>query len=208
MNPRRLLLLAVSLLAFAVTVQAALPPPAAEIRRQFDAADTTRNGAISAEEWDAATAVAFQALDKNSDHFLDRDELAGLLVTLNFFAKADADHDGKLSADEFTELRHAVLNFIDIDRDDNITYVEFELLALFEHLGFDDKNHNGRIEPSELRTALAAAFAVLDTNHDGELSPDEAAYFSSTRRTAMLKTGNGHITAEAYIATYRQAFGA
>ena len=63
----RLALLALLSLALAAPAARAFPT-AAQIKVAFDAIDTSKNGAISAEEWDAASFALFHVADKNNNN--------------------------------------------------------------------------------------------------------------------------------------------
>ncbi len=190
-----------------IAVASAALPSTADIRKTFDAVDTSGNVAISSDEWDKATPALFKQLDRNNDGFLDRAELGDQQVTSSLYASTGLNPNAKLSLADFTELRRSVFGFADVDHDDNLSFVEYELLTLFERFGCDDRNHNGRIEPSELRAALTHAFQELDTDHDGVLSPEESGFLSNVRRTSINKLGDGKVTVDAFIGAYRQAFG-
>ncbi len=56
-------------------------------------------------------------------------------------------------------LRRALFTAADIDRNDNLTLIEFELLTLPAQTGWTDRNHDGHIQPSELRESLVQAFS-------------------------------------------------
>lgn len=200
---RRLLLLFFTLACGALTARAL--PTAAQIKTAFDAIDTTGNGALNLDEWDHASFALFHAADKNHNDFIDADELQGSAIAQDTFLRADTDHDGRLSVAEFMEVRRALFRIADIDRDDNLIFVEFELLIVMEQVGWTDRNHNGRIELSELRESLTNAFAQLDTDRDGNLSPAEAAYMPAAEFKRFDKNGDGHLTRDEFIAGYRAA---
>ena len=150
------ILLGCLLLCLPAVATAALPT-AAEIRKDFTAlASAASPRSIDREEWESASFSLFQAADKNKDNFLDATELEGNRDAL---AAADENKDGRLSVTEFMQLRRAIFKAADMDRDEMLTYFEFELLVLLGQTGWTDANRNGRIEPSELKDALAQAFA-------------------------------------------------
>ena len=200
---RRLLFLSLAL-ALGATAARALPT-AAQIKTAFDAIDTSQNGAISLDEWDHASFALFHAADKNNNNFIDADELKGSAIAQDTFLQADTDHDGRLSVGEFMELRRAIFRIADIDHDDNLVYVEFELLIVMEQVGWVDRNHDGRIELSELRESLVKAFEQLDTDHDGKLSPAEAAHMPADEFKRFDKNHDGQLTLEEFVAGYRAA---
>ncbi|MSU22650.1 MAG: hypothetical protein EXS32_02390 [Opitutus sp.] len=183
-------------------------PTAAQIKLAFDALDTTRNGAINEEEWDRASFALFRAADKNNNNFIDAAELADSTIAQDTFLRADTDHDGRLSVGEFMELRRAIFRIADIDHDDSLNFVEFELLIVMEQVGWTDRNQNGRIEQSELRESLTKAFEQLDENHDRQLSPTELGYLPPGRFASYDTNRDGTLSAEEFVAGYRTALGA
>ena len=200
----RLVLLAALLLVLAAPSVRALPA-AAQITAAFTALDTSANDAISLQEWDAASFALFRAADKNNNNYIDADELRGTSIAQDTFLRADLDRDGRLSVKEFMELRRSIFRIADIDRNDYLSYVEFELLILMEQVGWTDKNNNGRIELSELSDSLRHAFEELDTNHDGYLIPEEAAYMKPASFKSSDTNHDGKLTVEEFIAGYRAA---
>lgn len=196
-----------ALLLFLPAARAALPA-AAEIKSAFDALDADHNGAISLAEWEKASFALFRSADKNNDNFLDPSELGGTTITQDTFLLIDENHDGRLSVAEFMHLRRAIFTAADIDRDDSLSFVEFELLTLLAQTGWTDRNHNGRIEPSELKAALVQAFGQLDANHDGFLSAEEAAYMSPTQFKLSDSDHDGRLTQDEFVRGYLKALGA
>jgi len=126
-------------------------------------------------------------------------------IAQDTFLRADTDHDGRLSVSEFMELRRAIFRIADIDRDDNLTYVEYELLIVMEQVGWTDRNHDGRIELSELRESLGKAFEQLDPNHDGQLSPAEAVFMPEREFKRFDRNHDGQLSAEEFVNGYRTA---
>jgi Ca2+-binding EF-hand superfamily protein len=178
-------------------------PTAAQIKTAFNAVDTSNNGAISAEEWEQASFALFHAADKNNNNFIDGDELQGSAIAQDTFLRADTDHDGRLSVAEFMALRRAIFEIADIDRDESLSFVEFELLILMEQVGWVDRNHDGRIELSELRESLAKAFEQLDANHDGQLSAAEATYMRPEAFKKFDTNHDGQLSLDEFVAGYR-----
>ena len=200
----RLVFLAATALA-ALLPGARAFPRAAQIRAAFVQIDVTHNGAINPDEWDRASFALFAAADKNNDNFIDPGELTASAIAQDTFLRADTDHDGRLSVSEFMELRRAIFRIADIDRDDNLTDVEYELLIVMEQVGWTDRNHDGRIELSELRESLAKAFEQLDSNHDGRLSPAEAVFMPDREFKRFDRNHDGQLSAEEFVDGYRIA---
>ena len=197
---RRLSLVGLIALASAPVLRAL--PPAAEIKRIFDALDTSHNDAIGIAEWEQASFALFKAADKNHDNFLTRDEIAPGAMSVETFLTADTDGDGKLSIGEYMNLRRAIFRAADINRDDYLVLYEYEIFHLLAQFGWHDRNHNGRLDPSELKAALTHAFEQLDTDHDGILSAVEGDFLSADHRAEMEKAVAGKVTVEAFIAGY------
>jgi len=199
-------LLAAFTLAFFQSVAGAMPT-ADQIGDAFRLMDTTQNDAISPAEWKRAAFALFRAADKNNNDFIDGDELKGSTIAQDTFLRADTNHDGRLSVDEFMELRRQLFAVADLDHDDYLTYVEYELFIVFEAVGWNDRNANGRMDISELRVSLTAAFEQLDADHDGVLDKKEAAYMEAKRFARFDKDQNGKLSLEELVAGYRSEFG-
>jgi Ca2+-binding EF-hand superfamily protein len=179
-------------------------PTAAQVRTAFNAVDGDSNARLEGKEWDIASFALFRAADKNNDDFIDRSELASSNLAPDTFLRSDVDRDDRLSVREFTDLRRAIFNTADIDRDEVLTPVEFELLILMERVGWQDANQNSRIEMSELSASLGKAFAELDADRDAALSEKEAAYM----RPAIFKLydtdRDGRLSREEFVQGYRR----
>ena len=203
MRPRFTLL---ALAAFALLPAAARAfPTAAQIRTAFTALDLSENDAIKPEEGDRASFALLHAADRNGDNFIDPTELAASGIAPETFSRADTDHDGRLSVAEFMAMRRALFEIADIDQDDNLIFVEYELLIVMESVGWTDHNHNGRIEVSELRESLAKAFAQLDADHDGQLTAAEAAYMPEAEFKKFDTDHDGTLSAGEFSSGYRAA---
>jgi len=177
-------------------------PMAAQIRTAFTALDVSGNDAISPEEWDRASFALFHAADRNGDNFIDATELAASGIAPDTFVRADTDHDGRLSVAEFMALRRAIFHYADIDHDEYLVFVEFELLIVMERVGWTDRAHADRIEISELRESLAKAFAQLDADHDGQLPDTEAAYMAPEEFKKFDSNHDGWLSLAEFSAGY------
>ncbi len=183
-------------------------PTHAEIRAAFDSLDSNHDGTISQTEWRTKSELLFATLDKNHDGFVDRVEIGANQMLLETFPEVDAKGDGRLSRPEFIRLRDIIFRAADIDRDDQISFVEYELLVLLRRTGWHDRNQDGRIEMSELNEALEQAFPLLDTNLNGVLAGEECAFLAPAHREAMDPKKTGRITLRQFINGYRFMLGA
>ncbi len=210
MTPRRPLRFWISLAAaglaaagHAASAAGALLPTAALIKSAFDAMDTSRNGAINGAEWDHASFALFRSYDKNNDDVIDREELKATTIAPDTFRRIDLDQDDRLDVGEFTEFRRALLRIADIDRNDYLAPVEYELFIIMERAGWQDTNQNGRIELSELTASLQKAFAELDLDRDGALQLAEAAFMRPSALTRYDSNRDGALSREEFIGGYR-----
>ena len=204
-RPLRRALAAPAFLALAAGLQAF--PTAVQIKIAFRALDASKNGSVSMDEWEGASFALFRAADKNGNDFIDLEELAGSGIAQDTFLRADLDRDGKLSIGEFMELRRAIFTRADIDRDDSLSFVEYELMILFEQVGWTDRNQNDHVDVSELRESLERAFKLLDADHDGKLSRAEAAYLRPDAFVQYDKDQDGFLSVEELVAGYRTELG-
>jgi Ca2+-binding EF-hand superfamily protein len=155
--------------------------------------DTDGDGQISAAEAAAAgpnAATHIMAADANGDGFVTADELRTYQETQTF-ARLDRDSDGFLAG---SELR-GNLAAADTDGDGKVSLQEFrdhlaqlaqqaqarqQLMADFQAA---DANGDHKLEASEWPATAAAAFATVDTNSDGFVTPREIG--------AYLQANNG-----------------
>ena len=205
MSARRFGSLLLVVLACALPAARAMPT-AASIAAALREIDTTRNQAISPAEWQAASFALFRATDKNDNHFIDADELKASALAQDTFRRLDADHDGRLSIDEFMKLRREIFVIADYNHDDYVTLVEFELLALYEAVGWRERDEVHRLPVAQLPLVLAKAFALLDENKDGQLDPTEAAYMQPERYLRFDRDQDGKLSAEELSTGYRKEF--
>ena len=178
-------------------------PDAAAIKQAFVALDTTKNDAVGLAEWEQDSFALFETADTNRDNHLTRDEISSGSVAAETFLTADSNQDGKLAIGEYMNLRRAIFRAADINRDDYLVIYEYEIFHLLTSFGWQDRNKNGRLDPTELKAALTRAYEQLDANQDHLLSPAESAFLSPGHRSEMEKS-TGKITLDAFIAGYMQ----
>ncbi len=105
----------------------------------------------------------FMELDANNDRVIERAEVpeAGRKAFERLLSHGDANHDGKLTAEEFRDL----LQKIDWSR----AVPPEQLEKRFKNL---DRNEDGKLDRQEFPNG-PARFNQLDRNGDGFLSRDE-----------------------------------
>jgi Ca2+-binding EF-hand superfamily protein len=98
--------------------------------------------------------------------------------------KADADHDGYVTRDEFRASRAAQFARLDRNGDGVVTLSEFPRLAkssrpkaqaLKTVITHADRDGDGRVTRAEFVDGPAPLFDRADKDHDGRLSRDEMA---------------------------------
>ena len=203
----RLMLLASLMLVAAMPAAGALPT-AAQIATAFRELDTTKNDALNSAEWERGSFALFRAADKNNNDFIDADELKASAIAQDTFLRIDTNRDGRLSVSEFMDLRREIFAIADIDRDDYLQLVEFELLIVFEAVGWNDRNQTGRVEVTELRASLTKVFELLDVNRDGQIDKVEAGYMQPDRFNRFEKNQDGKLSLDELVVGYRSEFGA
>jgi len=105
----------------------------------------------------------FMELDANNDRLIERAEVpeAGLKAFERLLKHGDANHDGKLQADEYRDL----LGKVDWSRVGSPEQREKRFKTL-------DRNEDGKLDRQEFPNG-PARFSQLDRNGDGFLSRDE-----------------------------------
>jgi len=203
LSPPRGLPLAALFLSCAAQLAAGEFPKADQVRAAFSAIDVNRNGLLGQAEWDRASFALFRAADKNKNDFIDRDELAASTLAPDTFRRADLNNDDRLSITEFAQQRRALFEICDIDRTDDLSFVEFELFIVMERVGWVDANQNGRIEISELSASLIRAFVALDLDRDGALTSAEAEYMRAEAFKRYDANQDGKLSREEFVEGYR-----
>ena len=143
----------------------------------FRKLDADGDGKVSRAEAaaDPSFAQRFDALDANKDGAIDRvdRELRGKQHRDAWFAKADADKDGKLTRAEIDQAHAA-------RRAESGQRRQARMDARF---AVADANKDGRLSRDEVKDSrLASRFDALDANKDGSLSRDELAAGKPARR--------------------------
>jgi len=144
--------------------------------------------------------MAFMAADQNHDGQLSQQEAidAGNMLVGGMFFSADADGDGKVTQQEAQAIRQKVLQQNPMLRfvlqrarnsanqaGNNPAGVGANITTLL------DSNNDKAFSAAEIRqvvqTLVQATFATADTNHDGQLSPNElnAAVYGAARAGAQ-----------------------
>jgi len=103
------------------------------------------------------TAGLFAAMDVNKDGKIDPTEFKG---PKHAFAWVDTDHDGYITRPEATRAYLTIVGRVAIE----------QRINAFKNM---DENKDGKVSLSEYR-GPTRAFARIDVNHDGVITPEEA----------------------------------
>jgi hypothetical protein len=121
-----------------------------------------------------------------------------------YFSVLDTNHDGKVDRAEAEafhkrmvahsdELRHAAsakFDELDTNKDGMLSRQEYLAiigpvpLAKETWLDDNDANHDGHVDLSEALRRIDITFDLIDTNHDGKISPQEQAAARRTKAPA------------------------
>lgn len=166
------------------------------MRKQRDKAfadlDTDKNGAISKAEFDAGAKLpevkpidgskALAVYDKNKDKDVSRDEY--LSPVLAVFDRLDANKDGSISRDEFAkgheqriekrvEIRKQRQEGAKEGKNTKRMHRGMGGMGGTRMIVMADTNKDGRITMAEAETFALQHFDQMDTNHDGQVTPEE-----------------------------------
>lgn len=179
--------------------------------------DKNGDGKLSKEEAPERLQQNWDRLDRNGDGFISADEIPqSLPKPAEIFDRFDKNGDGKLSKDEAPERLQQ--NFERFDKNGDGTVDREELAAGFRAMAKIEGAPDGKPErkPAEGKPnskpgrvegvrkpdgddtnrpnpeRLAALFAALDTNRDGELTPEEVEAAWKQLRS-LDKNGDGKL---------------
>lgn len=105
--------------------------------------------------------------------------------------RADADHDGHVTREEYAAARAAQFDRMDRNKDGSVTRADFGRLArlkpdavdrLMSVLSAADANQDGHITRAELDAAPMPVFERGDSDGDGRLSRDEVEAVKAQRK--------------------------
>jgi Ca2+-binding EF-hand superfamily protein len=111
------------------------------------------------------------------------------------FERFDTDGDGQICEEEFEAVHMIRFYTLDMDNDGEISREEFVFMRGMRGVStgradeaFDrlDTDGNGRLSVAEWNASRAEAFAVLDLNGDGTLSPPEVMQVASAKAASDL----------------------
>lgn len=176
-------------------------PSAATVQVAFAQLDHNSDRNLGLVEWDQHALALFRVADRNQDQTLEPDEVPAEADAGTTFDRFDLNRDGQLSRDEFMQLRRALFAVGYINANQQLDAAEYELLRLLAEAGWEDANHDGRLNFGELRANLALIFAHADQNADGALSADEARFLTPTDYAAI--TAHGPLDVARLHAHYR-----
>ncbi len=89
------------------------------------------------------------------------------------FAETDKNRDGEIDVGEFHDRLVEIFYSADANKDGFLTVEEFSQLPYPEGFKQVDENGDGRVSLKEFVHVRMRQFGAADTNHDGELSLDE-----------------------------------
>ncbi|MGV8987919.1 MAG: EF-hand domain-containing protein [Cypionkella sp.] len=147
----------------------------------------------------AAIADSMDTQGKGGPGMTHRGQM-GMMAPIFNFAAADADKDGKVTAEEFAAYRASTAVGIDTDNDGKISVDELAAMNLkaMEAAAKSraermvkalDTDGDGKLSAAELvaRPMPADAFTMMDTNHDGVVDQAEM----DAAKKNMMRHGRG-----------------
>ena len=162
------------------------------------------------------------AFDRNGDGVLTPDELPASLQ--NLFARADTNHDGKITQQELHALavrqtastgagqnpeanRDPLMRALDLNHDGTLS--PDEIFVSSKSLLTLDANHDGQISSAEMRPPQMSPaeqadhmLAENDTNKDGKISKEEAPDFLQAQFARIDKNGDGYLDHDELVAFF------
>jgi Ca2+-binding EF-hand superfamily protein len=112
-----------------------------------------------------ALATWFAQADRNRDGIVTADELAQ--DAQRFFLTLDTNHDGEIDPDEIT---HYEVDIQPSKSDNEVAAGRLGLLQIPEPVASADANFNRGVSADEFRQAATSRFQLLDTSHTGRLT--------------------------------------
>jgi Ca2+-binding EF-hand superfamily protein len=182
---------------------------AAAAQAKFQRMDANHDGKLTADERAQRRAGAEDAgshrrgmasMDADNDGAMTRAEHAAGAQAM--FDRMDANHDGKLAADEMSQRRRAgadggnpghVIGMMDADKDGIVTRAEHAaaMQAMFDRR---DANHDGKLDATEMEAAPGAGHAGMARHEGGGM------------KSGMRGDNDGTITAAEYAVIARARF--
>ena len=190
---KRLQYLLILLLAGVVTtLQVQAHGPSYSYKRFIQFFDQNHDGIVTLEEFNKGSILRYKKMDKNGDGIISKAEFDSYYANSKLsrreqkFKKVDTNNDGKLSFDEYLEIKKRKykrrFDRMDANKDGFITLAEIN--AYKRKLRSDkvkgdrifmilDQNKDGKISEKESRRAWTLWFKRLDRNHDQKITEDD-----------------------------------
>lgn len=117
------------LLCIACGASGGAPPASPSTDPTLLALDTDKDGTLDWSEVKAGASAKFDAIDVNHDGTLDEKDLAAANVDKAALEKADRDHNGALTKDEYLGLVQEAFKAADRDNDGTVSAGELQAKA-------------------------------------------------------------------------------